>query len=145
MYKLTKTDSVIRLADGACIPKDDGNVDWREYLAWRSAGNIPFASETLDEAKARRIGEIKAEAGARIEARYPAHKQRNMLARLNELHDKRLDGITLTAGEKAEVTNMRAAWDLVKQVRQASNDAEAQVSAAATISAVDAVIPAWPA
>lgn len=145
MYKLTKTDSVIRLADGAHLPNADGNRDWQEYQEWLSAGNVPEPAETLDEAKGRRISEIKAAAGSRIEARYPAYKQRNMLARLGELNDKRLDSITLTAEEKVEVADMRTAWGWVKQVRQASSDAESRVATATAIDAVDAVIPAWPA
>ncbi len=32
---------VLRLADGAAIPADPGNSDWREYLAWVDAGGEP--------------------------------------------------------------------------------------------------------
>jgi len=46
-YKLGSPDpfaggkiiSVIRLNDGACIPFDERNNDYREYLAWVKAGN----------------------------------------------------------------------------------------------------------
>jgi hypothetical protein len=39
-YKLLK-QGVKRIADGACIPPSDGNMDWREYQKWLALGNTP--------------------------------------------------------------------------------------------------------
>jgi hypothetical protein len=41
MYQLTTSASIIRLSDGATIPNDPGNRDYREYLDWVEAGNTP--------------------------------------------------------------------------------------------------------
>jgi len=41
MYQLTTSTSIIRLSDGATIPNDPGNRDYREYLEWLEAGNTP--------------------------------------------------------------------------------------------------------
>ena len=41
MYQLTTSTSIIRLSDGATIPNDPGNRDYREYLGWLDAGNTP--------------------------------------------------------------------------------------------------------
>lgn len=40
-YQLTFNNNVIRLADNVTIPFDQGNRDYREYLEWLGAGNIP--------------------------------------------------------------------------------------------------------
>lgn len=40
MYRLT-VGGVSRLSDGAVVPDDEGNRDWRDYQKWLSAGNQP--------------------------------------------------------------------------------------------------------
>jgi hypothetical protein len=42
MYQLTTGDSIKRLSDGATIPNDPGNRDYREYLQWIEEGNTPL-------------------------------------------------------------------------------------------------------
>jgi hypothetical protein len=41
MYQLTTSTSIKRLSDGAFIPNDPGNRDYREYLEYLEAGNTP--------------------------------------------------------------------------------------------------------
>jgi hypothetical protein len=51
MYKLSplgfdgKQFSVIRTADGACIPFDEQNTDYQAYLKWLAEGNQPIPAE----------------------------------------------------------------------------------------------------
>ena len=40
-YALTDTAIVIRTADHASIPNDEGNRDWQEYQRWLEAGGVP--------------------------------------------------------------------------------------------------------
>ena len=39
--------SVIRTADGACIPFDPANTDYIAYLSWLAEGNIPWAADAM--------------------------------------------------------------------------------------------------
>ena len=52
MYKLcpnfmgSPAQCIIRTTDGALIPMDSGNTDYKEYLKWVAEGNTP---EPADE------------------------------------------------------------------------------------------------
>ena len=41
MYQLTTGDTILRLADNACIPPDPANTDYAAYLQWVEQGGIP--------------------------------------------------------------------------------------------------------
>jgi len=49
MYKLTKFDTIQRLADNAFIPKDPANSDYQRFLEWQAEGNEPEPFEELPE------------------------------------------------------------------------------------------------
>lgn len=44
MYQLAP-QAIRRLADGAWIPMDPANSDYKEYLAWLAEGNQPLPAE----------------------------------------------------------------------------------------------------
>lgn len=58
-YKLTQSNqSIQRVSDGACIPKDPDNSDYMTYLDWVEAGNTPepaFSEEELAQAAQKTI------------------------------------------------------------------------------------------
>ncbi len=96
---------------------------------------------------ARKVGETKAEAGRRINARMPEWKQRNYLAYSLEVTRKVQAGETPTAEENATIAFIEGEWAFAKAVRAASDVIEAQVQAMtdAEAGAFDvAASPEWP-
>lgn len=57
-YKLLAR-GVQRLSDGAFIPDDPRNHDWRDYQAWLAKGNVPQAADPPPPAPKNEIEEIK--------------------------------------------------------------------------------------
>lgn len=91
--------------------------------AWRTDGEGGF---WIDEATARAvfIGRVKAEAGRRILAAYPQHRQMNAQARATELllvrHEREW-----TPEEVAEAAELQAMRDAIKAIRARSDEIEA--------------------
>ena len=49
MYKLTNTETIIRLADKASIPADPANTDYANYLEWVADGNTATAADAIPD------------------------------------------------------------------------------------------------
>ena len=58
MYKLSN-QGVVRLIDGAKIPNNTKNKDWRKYQAWLKKGNKPEPEFTPKELKAKKQSDTK--------------------------------------------------------------------------------------
>lgn len=45
VYRLTPFGSIERLSDGAVIPTDPANPDYRDFLVWCEEGNVPAPAD----------------------------------------------------------------------------------------------------
>jgi len=49
MYKLRNlllgSQDIVRINDNACIPMNEANTDYQEYLKWLAEGNTPEPAE----------------------------------------------------------------------------------------------------
>lgn len=75
-YTLNERGVVVRGSDGACIPTDDTNSDYRAYLAWCASGKTPSPASS----PAFNADDVKTECGRRIYAVASDNAQKNMLA-----------------------------------------------------------------
>lgn len=133
MYKLTPANNgVIRLSDGAQIPFADGNTDYQRYIEWTNLGNTAQPAFTLDELKQQKIAQIKQEACQIILALADETKQRNILASMLVLVNKKADGIPLTPDEQAQLAASQTLWGQVVAERTRSNTRESLVATATT-------------
>ena len=45
MEGVDSTTTILRKEDNACIPFDEANIDYQEYLAWVAEGNTAEAAD----------------------------------------------------------------------------------------------------
>lgn len=69
MYKEIPNGMVKRLLDGAFIPPDPRNADWREYQEWLAKGNTPLPVYTPEELTEKQKADEEAARHKLIEAK----------------------------------------------------------------------------
>jgi hypothetical protein len=79
--------SIIRIADGACIPVDPKNVDYADYLRWIENGNAPEslavpipAQSDYEAAIDRHLSLVAAERGYKSEASNLSYRDSSIAA-----------------------------------------------------------------
>lgn len=67
MYQIQRDQAgericILRADDGACIPMDEGNRDYQEYLVWVEAGNVAAEQPPLPEPVPQSVTRFQAKA-----------------------------------------------------------------------------------
>ena len=106
MYRLTKSQYIQRISDGAFIPPNVDNKDYREYQAWVAVGNTPAPYQPIPEEVAAEAAKQKLAQDVAVAKRYaklqtlssmtPAEVQTWAEATINTLPDAK-DAITALA------------------------------------------------
>lgn len=66
-YQLTAHGTIRRLSDGASIPADERNADYRAFLRWKAEGNEPLPVDPPREPTPQeRIVELEAQQTPRL-------------------------------------------------------------------------------
>lgn len=116
--------SIIRAHDGAMVPADEQNRDYRQMLAQIEAGDVvaPFVHD------APTADEVKAEAGRRIVAIMPDYVQRNTMAlALETMQQHGPDPANWPKDLQAINAAAQAKWAAIKVIRARSNEIEAMI------------------
>jgi hypothetical protein len=69
MYKLTHFGAVLRIADGATIPRDPNNADYAAFLSWEAAGNTPLPADPPPKLPAPVVSRFQARAALHLAGR----------------------------------------------------------------------------
>ena len=62
MYKILNENTILRIKDNSCIPINEGNMDYQQYLKWLSEGNKPLPLYNQQEIKEKKIEDNKKKA-----------------------------------------------------------------------------------
>ena len=117
-----------------------GNVQMTEEEIAIHLASQPTEAELLQQAKDRKCDEIdKATREAIVNLIGSEAKQRNLLAKYNDLLEKKIDG-AITADEVTIMNEIKSAWILVEQTVIDGNNKEALVQTLETIEQVNAEV-----
>jgi len=65
-YLLTQTGAIVRASDGASIPPDERNADYREFLRWKAEGNEPEVQQPEPPTVMQQIAALEARQTPRL-------------------------------------------------------------------------------
>lgn len=111
-YTLTATGGIVRNSDGAHIPADEANADYRAFLAWEASGKTaapyvaPFNPDAVSAECKRRIFAV---ASTNAQVNMAAARAAGILSPAQEAAF--LDGLTWTQAMRAACETLIAASD----------------------------------
>ena len=96
--KILNSTSIIRVADGAFIPENPLLNEWRDYVTWENAGNVPDEPDPLPAPTPEQI----------------EHDQLKNMVKVQELLN--LVPANVNAWAAANITNVAQARDVITTI-----------------------------
>ena len=116
------------------------------FINEKEDGTFTAVPKDINQIKDNLKQQIKKTAEGKILSILPEWKQRNCMARMLELQNKKLEKEVLTTAEENEYNSLKNVWNIVKVIRKASDANESIIDSCTEVTQLETVSSfyTWP-